>query len=337
MKLYPIISFLFLAHFAMCQIEDVDTVITSRAKNLSLKEVVIKRMDLEQDTLLIKRFDNQGNIIESLSPLVGNTERIVYQFDTLQRKTRLVIYNNEDTTKIDSERKWYYKDSNHYTVEVFGENHRLYETTEFEITYHGDTAWVTEFETNHDFTTKDKKVSRYTQVGDSLLVSEFITYTKEGELHGINAYYDLRKQNDVGQFVHTAGQYTISSKVWDNFHKDFDLLKDFYSNPAKYLQKQLNGEFPYEYDEFPHTYEVYNAQHQLIQNGNWPFKELYEYNSNGQLVKKVIWGENWLNDNEIVPHEETIYEYDNNGLPKSITSKSIERNKTITYIYEYHF
>src|SRR5690606_34721222 len=106
----------FLAHFAMCQIEDVDTVITSRAKNLSLKEVVIKRMDLEQDTLLIKKFDNQGNIIESISPLIGNTERIICQFDTLHRKTRLVIYNNEDTTKIDSERKWYYKDSNHYTV-----------------------------------------------------------------------------------------------------------------------------------------------------------------------------------------------------------------------------
>ncbi|MFT5780303.1 MAG: hypothetical protein ACI837_003264 [Crocinitomicaceae bacterium] len=319
-------------------VDQIDTLIQKKVKELQVKELVITL--IKDDTSYIneiRRYNHNGQMIEHLLPPKDFLYRSITRYDSLGRRTHSFDVNKEDSTLFDSEEQWTYTDSNRYHVDQYTQNHELYRTTKYIKRVNGDTSWVIELQIDYINDTKTKHLARYTQVGDTLLVSEFVTFDDKGKMSSISAYYDLKKIDTSGNLIHTDGTYMLKDEVWDQFRESREMRNDYEQNPEKYIRRQLKGEYEYEYEYFPYKYEVYNSKGQLIQDGT-PYngKTTLEYNQTDQLIKSTSWS-SLIEHNVPIEIGITTYEYYENGLPKMIIHENLKRNWIKKSRYEYHY
>ncbi len=282
-------------------------------------------------------YDERGNLKESVSPLYRNKfERRIYAYDSLDRRVLYREYDAEDTSIFHSETKWIYRDSLHYRKELFYEG-QMQSYTEYQLRYAPDTLWMTEDEYNLEYDTHEHKLSRYRYLGDSLQISEFISYDDCLKMRKVDTYFDLERDLDTG-YLRMAGIYRVKEQEWDRFYESRERMRDLYENPDKYIQMQLDGAFAMEYEDDPYKYEIYNLQGQLVQSGRGILKKTYQYNGEGQLIKTTSWGEDWQNNyGPLVETHVTYYEYDDKGFPVKISSESIENQIKRILLYTYSF
>ena len=346
-KTILISSLCLLANLTFAQQDQIDLLIDSLIRKHQVREfrVDVRQINNFSDTtywLESKFYDAKGNMIEKVSPgFKGKFDRHSFVYDSLNRRIRYRNYDREDTTVFYGETRWTYEDSMHYRKENYY-NNELESYTDYTYKVAEDTFWVIEDEYRLKYKKQEHMVSRYRMVGDSLQISEFIDYNEKMEPKHIDTYYDLTRQLNNG-YLKMAGVYRVKSDVWDQFYRDPELMKDYYTHPEKYIQMQLDGKFAFEYDEEPHTYEVYNAKGQLIQDGQWLMKKTFEYNEKGQLFRIIHWGEVDIDTDDselysgLVEKGYTYYEYDNKGFPVRVWSETPEGRKTSVYYYSFKF
>lgn len=341
-KAHLLLVFLVLSKLLSAQDDQIQYLIDSLIRVHDVKEM---RTDMRSISLVddstylidISYFDERGNRIESIAPGSRNRfERRIYRYDTLDRRTLFREYDKTDTTLFYSETKWVYQDSTHYRKERYYEG-ELTSFTEYEIKTAPDTLWVIEEEHLLEYDKSDRKVSRYRYLGDTLQISEFIHYNDSLKLSRVDTYYELRRDIDTGYLV-MAGQYIVKSDEWHKFYASRELMRDYYANPDKYIQMQLDGEFEMEYHDDPHTYQIYNYQDQLVQDGYGIYKSTYAYNQKGQLIEITKWGEDREESyGPLVETHFTFYEYDDKGFPIKMVTESLERQIQRIYTYTYSF
>lgn len=311
--------------------ELLDSLIKAKAAEYNINSVTIKLS--YDDTVYIhevKKFDSNGNIIDHIIPSAHGIDRRSFKYDSLSRKTQFVRFDKQDTSKIISEVNYTYVDSTYYFSEHSTENHPLYEINTYKYTVSKDTFWVEHIEKRLKYNKEEKSVSRYTTFGDTLSVSEFIKYNSDGKMDKIKAHYTLLRKDSAGNTIRTSGQYYVKAD-----EIQYISMKDYFENQESYLQKQLDGEYEYEYGEDIYSYMIYNPSGQLIQNGYGIFdKQTYEYNSDKQLIKTTHW-DSVEDGYGIVKVATDNYSYDDRGLPISIQRKNLENEVISTTHYSF--
>lgn len=285
----------------------------------------------------ILRFDQRGNRIESIVPKSRNRfDRRVEAYDSLNRRVLFRDYDPEDTTHFHTEKIWIFQDSLNYRIETYSEGKKV-SYADISARSSKDTMWITQDEYNLEYETHDRTVSRYRPVGDTMQISEHINFDNEMKLKGVDSYYQIVRTLDTGTLV-MQGVWRVKESEWDEFHNDMDLMRDFYQNPEKYIQMQLDGKFEMELDEDPFIYQIYNLKGQLVQDGHVIFKQTFSYNVNGQLIQQIGWG--ILEGEEygdLVPIHYTDYEYNELGLPFKVTESSVKNNNKRIMMYTYTY
>jgi hypothetical protein len=306
-------------------------------KELGITEItsIISKVDTSY-IYEIRKFDKLGQEIERISPSYDGITRHCNKYDSLGRRISFIIYNKQDTSIIQSKKTWIYIDSNHYYIKRFNANLELRQINEYSIEEEDSALWIHETETDYPRNKSTKKISKYTQYGDSLQISEFVRFDKEGKIDKITSYYDLmRIDSTANRKVFTEGTcYPVVPEL-DPQTMSMEEYKEFYQNIERYFKKQLNGDYLYELNDDPYTYKVYNLKNQLIQDGHGIFDmKTFEYNSEVQLIKVIGWGAP-IDDHGIVETSESVYEYYENGLPKSIETINIQNKRSERYRFEY--
>ncbi len=262
------------------------------------------------------KFDSRGNRIEHVYPFGNGLERRTYQIDEQNRMVRSIEYDNADTSKAINEIRFIYIDSSQYSSEYAMLGEKPFETKHHRTWEINDTMWSEEIEINVEFGSKSKSLSRFTHIGDSLRISEFISFDDDGKMHDIAAYYTLNRTLDNGNTMVREGQYIIQSGAFENISP-----QDYYSNPEKYLRMQLDGAFKYEYGDDILLQFIYDAEGKLIQEGYGMFDmKTFEYDVANRPSKTNYW--NYNDQNELVVVSTDTYEYDIRGLPEVITNYS---------------
>lgn len=284
-------------------------------------------------------YDRRGNKIESIAPLsYDKFNRQVTQYDSLNREISYKKYDPIDTSLYISETKWVYIDSNHSRQEKYYER-ILQSYTDYTFAENGDTLWFITDEkyTDSDYRTYQK--TRHRLVGDSLKITEHIGYDDELKLSGVDVYYKVKRDIDTGYLI-AEGSYLIKDEEWDFLYESRDKMRDYYNHPEKYLQMQLDGAFAYEYGEDPFTYQIYNYENQLLQDGYGISKTTFSYNEQGQLTEVISWGPKEGEDSEmygIIKRFISTYEYNENGLPIKITNQNILKKRTRIDHFDYEY
>lgn len=310
--------------------------IRTKAKELEIESMCIKMYSSDKEYIhLIQLFDKNGNTIEFIQPFGNQIFRKKYKYDSLGRTTSFTYYNIEDSSKIDFEIKNYYIDSTKYIQEYYNNTGKLTRTTTStrSVDEQGR-EWYEDIRLYVDNQRKEKNLSRFTHIGDTLLISEYVKYDKEEKMNDIETTYQLIRKDSLGNLIKTSGDYLLKEEFWNQFHITPELLKDYYQNKEKYIQHQLDGKYAYEYGEDIHSYKIINSKNLLIQDGYGIYKKIFEYNSQNKLIKKVQYGTSEIKigaQDEIVTH----YKYYTNGLPKSITEQNLKSGKINEYIYTY--
>ena len=318
--------------------ELLDSIIEKKAKELGIVELTV--IYHTQDTSYvheINRFDKDGRKIERIIPGYDSFTRHRTKYDSLGRRVHFIIYDESDTTVIQSERKWIYADSMHYKMERYGQDGKLYETTGYEITMSDSSFSVYEKELSSTYNRTTQHLSKYTNHGDSMQISEFVTFDKEGEMDEITTYYSHIATDSLNQrYIKTEGQCNVTSDEIEELANRVDGLRIYYENKQKYIQNQLDGKYVYELNDAPYSYKVYDFNWKLIQDGFVLNKKTFIYNDKGQFTKIIGWGSP-IDDHGMVETNETIIEYDENGLPTSMTSRSLikKNQRTESFTFEY--
>lgn len=321
----------------------IDTLLKSKIKELGVKEVtvMIRTKSAFHDTTQFNetsRYDQRGNRVEHFFPYGRGLDRRRYEFDSLDRNVAFYRYDNKDTTKLTSEKYWTYIDSTHTKTELYHLNHELYSTELSEVEVRGDTLWFHHDKTEHPYNRREVKSTRYRVIGDTLAITEYIKYNDSLKLSKIDAYYNVTRKQPDGTYLYMEGQYIISSEAFDDFHIDRELMMDYYRNPDKYLQMQLDGKFPYEYHPDPFTYQILDSNKRLIRDGVGWSKVTFEYDDNNRLLKTVSWGqeEGEYYGPLIETGVKTFY-YREDGLPEKIVGENVKNGNLHIVIYEYQF
>jgi hypothetical protein len=309
--------------------EPMDSLIDAKAKAYQLKSlVIIHETGGMSYTHEIRRFDSEGNVIDRIMPSDGNQiTRYAYRYDSLGRRTNFLWYNKEDTSKVISELKYFYVDSSFHYTERYDADGQLETTVTHRDSVSKNIFWVEEIEKSHASGRETKTVSRYSFFGDTLLVSEFIHFDRDGNMSDIDAYFHHTSVDSLGNRTETGGTYVIEPGSIDDA-----AYIQFYRNPNELYQRQLDGEFKYTMGDV-NEYKIYNAKGQLVQDGfNYMGKQTFEYNSNNQLVTITDWN---ATDSEgtytIVEH----FTYDERGLPVSIERKNQQGGTVEVYRFVY--
>jgi hypothetical protein len=333
---------IFLRITACAQDDPMNYLIDSLVREHHIKQmrIDVRTVNAWSDTTMLletRYFDARGNKIKSLSPKSRDSfNKSIHLYDSLNRKILYRSYDEKDTTIFHSEKKWIYTDSAHYREEQYYEG-KLTEFNTYLIETSGDTLWVTEDEHSLEYDRRNHKVSRYRMVGDTLQISEHIKYDDSLRLEGVDTYFWVKRDLDTGYLI-MAGQYRVQMDIWDQFHRSDSLMRDFYMHPDKYIQMQLDGEFAYEYDDDPFTYQIYNYNNQLLQNDRGIFKSTYTYNAEGQLTKVTQWGQDEGGyDYGIKERGYVYYEYNDKGLPIKVTTENLTNGYASTHILYYTY
>lgn len=340
MKRRTVFLLLMVANLSMAHNgEGLDSLISAKAKENGVKSMTIKLKYTGTDhfhTHETKQFDKHGQVIEHLIPTSAGTDRRKVAYDSLGHRIHFFRYLEEDTTVLSSERYWFYTNSSLDREEFYGNNHVHLTTKTFEQRKNGDTVWITEVETDHKYAEVKKSIARHINLGDSVLTTEFIKLNDEGKLGAIDCYYDRYQKDNLGNTVFTEGEYLVQEEAFADLVKSPEFMRDYYQNPSKYLQKQLDGEYPFEFGS-PFTYEIRSPGGKLLQAGyTRSNKSVYQYNSQNQLVKISSWGRMGIDgDNGI--NRETIYTYYPNGLPKALEERDLIEDRVNLYNFEYTY
>lgn len=326
----------------VAQDDPINHILDSLIPERHVKElrVDLRSIDFRSDTtyfIEIQRFDKHGNKVESISSRYPNKfQRYVSAYDNLNRQILIREYYEDDTTQFHTEKKWIFLDSSHYQTEIYVEGKKvIYSETASRSTK--DTLWITKDEYDLDHNVHNHQVSRYRYYGDTLQISEFIKYDDKQQLNDVNSYYLQKRSLDTGTLV-TEGVLRVKESEWDQFHNDRELMRDFNEHPEKYIQMQLDGKFKMEFDDSPFIYRIYNLHGQLVQDGHGIIsKQTFTYNANGQLIRKISWGLNEGEYNDIVPITYTDYEYNALGLPVKNTETRVKDEIKRIMIYTYNF
>lgn len=338
-----LLLFLFLRIIASAQEDPTKYLIDSLVRAHHVKEMRIDEQTVSAilDTtrwIETRSFDARGNKIQSLTPnWQGGYIKRINLYDSLNRRILYREYDEKDTTIFHNETKWVYTDSTHYRKESYHEGN-LTETNTYLIKTSGDTTWVTEDEHSLTYNRRDHSVSRFRLIGDTLHISEYIEYDDSLRMKDIKAYYRVKRDLDTG-YLFMSGTYIVQLGEWEQFIGNDSLIRDYYMNPDKYIQMQLDGKFAYEYDEEPHSYRLYNYKHQLLQNGQYSSKSTYTYNKDGQLTMITRWGvpEYDYSSNKILEIGHVFYEYNDKGLPIKVTTENASRRSGSTHIIHYTY
>jgi hypothetical protein len=254
------------------------------------------------------------------------------EYDSLKRKTAFIFYRDDDTSVISSKHVYTYPDSLSSKEEVYNRGTELTETTYREYKRSADTLWVTETETHVNGKFPRKSLSRYTQKGDSLTISEFVSFDQHGKIKDIKTYYRLKRTDKKGNAVYTSGKYDVV--VDESLLNDEALYLDALQHPEKYMQYQLDGKYPYTYGEEITSTKVYDPKEKLISSWEGDGKTYYFYNPQGQIIKTESFSKPRSGEKERKMHER-IYYYDQHGLPSKVVDTALDTGKTITYRIEF--
>lgn len=311
---------------------ELDSIIKKKMPPLGLHQLTISWSEYESSPLTdIQRFDKTGKRIEHLFFNGNNWTRHKEEFDGKDRRTAFSFFDEKDTSLLVTKHIYTYIDSLNYKDESFNFGTELSRTTLHQTKVAKDTFWVTEIETNAKGIQISKSLSRYTLKGDSLTISEFVDFDKNGKMSDIDAYYQLGKKDKNGNVVYTSGIYDVV--VDESLQNNQALYLDVVTNPEKYIQYQLDGKYPYTYSaEITSTY-VYNAKGKLINSYDYGDKKKYYYNSLDQLIK-IDFSSKIPGFNEEKVSEQTFL-YDSRGLPVKVIENRIQSGKIITYTFEF--
>lgn len=324
---------IFISFFVTCCFghngEPLDSLISAKAKEYQIKSLVITHESGDNIYVHeIKKFDKDGNVIDRIMPSGGSQcTRYGYRYDSFGRRTNFLWYDLEDTAKITSELKYIYVDSSLHYTEKYNEDRQLTETITYRDSSSKNSFWIVEIEKSHTSGRETKAISRYSFFGDTLLVSEFVNFDRDGNMRDIDAYFHHVTIDSLGNRIETGGTYIFAPGSVDD-----EAQMQYYQNPNKLFQRQLDGEFEYTMGDI-NDYKIYNAKGQLVQDGlNHMDKQTFEYNSKNQLIKIIHWS---LTDSEGTYDVTEIYTYDERGLPVSIEIKNLQSGTIEVYRFAY--
>lgn len=323
--------------------EMIDTLLNSKIKELGVREVTVwvRTKSSYHDTTQFnetKRYDRKGNRVEHFFPYGRGLERRVYKYDSLDRTVAFFRFDNKDTTKVISEKYWTFIDSAHTKTELYHLNHELYSREFSNVELDGDTVWFHHDKTEFPSKRREVKATRYRVIGDTLAITEYIKYDDSLKLSKIDAYFKVTRQQSDSTFLYMEGQYILASEAFDDFHVDRELMIDYYRNPDKYLQMQLDGKFPYEYHPDPFIYRILDSRKRIIQDGVGWSKVTFEYDDSNRLLKTVSWG---MEEGEyygpLIQTGTKTYYYREDGLPEKIVGENLKNGNLQEVILEYQF
>jgi hypothetical protein len=312
--------------------QELDSIIKKKMPPLGLHQLTINWSEYESTPLTdIQRFDKDGNRIEHLSFNGNRWTRHKEEFNEKGRRTTFSFFDDQDTSLLVTKHVYTYIDSLNYTDESFNFGKELSRTTLHQTKVAKDTFWVTEIETSANNKHVSKSLSRYTLKGDSLTISEFVHFDRNGKMSDIDAYYQLQKKDKNGNIVYTSGIYDVV--VDESLHNDQALYMDVIKYPEKYIQYQLDGKFPYTYGEEVTSKHIYNSKGKIISSYDYGNRKMYSYNSRDQLIKIDSFSSPLGSKEEKV--SEQTFLYDSHGLPVKVIETRSQSGKTITYTFEY--
>lgn len=326
--------------------EILDTVIQNRVAELGIIDVTVysKHKDSRTDTIYLNeytKFDAHGNVIENYWPYGRGLDRRVFEYDSLDRRIAFYHYDNKDTTKVNSERHWNYKDSTYTKETAFNVDRELTRTQTTTVEFAEDTIWFHHDRVNHEFDRREKKTTRVRVYEDTLQVTEYIKYDDSLNVRDIDVYYKVNRRLEDGKILLMRGEYVLAN-VFDEDYTDYETIKDIYRNPEKYLQMQLDGAFEYEYHD-PFTYQIYDSLNRIIQDGQGWSKKTFDYDEQGNLIRVNHWVQNEEERyGPLIIKSRTFIKYESNGLPLYVISQDSDRmdlDESIEskLIYEYTF
>lgn len=312
-----------------------DSLFEAKAKELGLKKVTIKIVQ-GTDTTLNKIIElNQKGQQTSLGySYTGKFQTSHFRYNEEGKRIEQINFKSKDTTNFSRRYEWKFIDSSHYFQLIYDQQNELIKRSRFNILKQGDTSLIHQYDYPHPLSEISQltKTSRYINKADSLLQIEFIHYDNDEKIKNIEAYYKLFMDSESNMIVHYGSLFLNPGTV----PNDEKLMEDFYTNPEKYYQLQLNGGFEYEIGEI---YEIkkFNEKGQLIyqSSGNSQPFTTYLYQDD-QLIEESHTGKSGF-DNQLQVLETSSYIYLTNGLPERInTSMHDGRSKYTLFEYEFH-
>jgi len=279
----------------------------------------------------IQIYDQRGLRTEHFQYNGYHWTRHKESFDSLKRKTAFIFFDDKDTALITGTHIYTYLDSISFKEEVFNLGTELTQTILHQYKKVKDTLWITETKTYVNTTRIHKELSRITQKGDSLTITEFVKYDNAGKIKGIDTYYYLKKKDKKGNDVYTSGIYEVV--VDESLRNNQQLYMDALANPEKYHQYQLDGKYPYKYADEIASIRIYNPKGKLISNKDYSSKKNYEYNALGQIIKTESFSQMPGEKEKKVSEE--VYYYDSRDLPLKVVETLFGSGKVITYLFEY--
>ncbi|TSJ46374.1 hypothetical protein [Fluviicola chungangensis] len=282
----------------------------------------------------IQTFNDAGLRIEHCHYNGIDWTRHKNEFDSTGNLTAFIMYDEKDTSMILSKSVYTYTDSMNFKKEYFIQGIKLLSTTTYAYTYVKDTLLLIETETQASSSFSEKRMSRYVQKGDSLQISEHVTFDENGKMDGISATYKIRRTDQNGNSVITLGNY--EALIDKSFTDDSIFRADRLKNPDKYIQYQLDGNYPYKYSDDAQSTYIYisNPKGKLISRRDYRNRLNLYYNEEGKVIRTETYSKTIPEEKERKTTEQLFY-YDNHGLPLKVLETDLESGKTTTYTFQF--
>jgi len=318
--------------------ETIDSLLRHRmAENgLSIYTITIQYKGSEKVHIHEKKgIDAEGRITHWFLPKGGSSQRRLTTYDAEGRIATYTSFSSQDTSVVSFKHIYTYTDSVSYHKKCFNHKGELTSTFYYHTYTRGNKTHLAEREEKHLYDKTELSETRFYAVGDSLFITQYVDFDKEGKVADITSYYDLTQRTDTGAVLKTSGQYQLSYDLFDEDNPNAISPEDFYSDPQGFYERQLADEFSYELGD-SHTYEIYNAKGLLIQDGYGIYKKTFTYNAKGELTEVVNWDRKSPFKNEgLIPAIVSTYEYDSRGLPIKLTEAYADGSEPTIYLFSY--
>ncbi len=310
--------------------ESLDSLFEKKLPQLGLHQVKMTWKSGKTVFTDIQTFNPEGKRIEHLYHDGTASAREKMEFDEKGKLKTTTYYSSKDTSSIDAKYIYTYSDSLNHTLQIFNGERELSQTQTYQTKQVKDTIWVTKTRKATESSHISKSLTRSTQKGDSLQLSETIKFDELGKMVDITTHFELKRKDSAGNTIIESGRYDA------RIDESLMIYGDPMRNPEPYIQNQLKGMYPYVSIEDYTPSKTYNSSGQIILIQEAYGKTVFHYNELTQLVKFEHFTNPAMTGEKEEKTSETIFYYDSQGLPIRVSEISLTSGKTIDYQLEFN-